>query len=67
MSIVKYRYVFNWYNYNVRRVSRNSQEGGGPKSKSLFFFFFQFFRGGGPAPKLAEKMTISTKKVAKYR
>ena len=28
---------------------------------------FHFFRGGGPAQKLAEKMTFSTKKVAKYR
>ena len=44
------------------------------KFESLFFFFFfffffafQFIRGGGPAQKLAEKMTISTKKVAKYR
>ena len=46
---------------------------GGPKSESLFFFFFFFFLlfnfsgGGGPAQKLAEKMTITTKKVAKYR
>ena len=46
---------------------------GGPKSESPFFFFFffffafQFFRGGGPAQKLAEKMIFSTKKVAKYR
>ena len=40
---------------------------GGPKSESLFFFFFfafQFFRGG-PDQKLAEKMTISTKKSSK--
>ena len=36
---------------------------GGPKS--FFFFAFQFFRGGGPAQKLAEKMIFSTKKVAK--
>ena len=41
---------------------------GGPKSESLFFFFFFFFcfsifQGGGPAQKLAEKMTFSTKKV----
>ena len=42
--------------------------GGGPKSESLFFFFaFQFFRGGGPAENIAEKMIFSTKKVAKYR
>ena len=42
---------------------------GGPKSESLFFFFFCFsiFQGGAPAQKLAEKMTISTEKVAKYR
>ena len=40
---------------------------GGSKSKSLFFFAFQFIRGGGPAQKLAEKMTFSTTKVAKYR
>ena len=33
----------------------------------LFFFAFQFFKGGGPAQKLAEKMTFSTKKVAKCR
>ena len=31
----------------------------------FFFFAFQFFRGC-PAQKLAEKMTFSTKKVAKY-
>ena len=42
---------------------------GGPKSESLFFFFFLVFnfQGGGPAQKLAEKMTFSTKKVVKYR
>ena len=36
------------------------------ESRKAFFFVFQFFRGG-PAQKLAEKMTISTKKVAKHR
>ena len=42
--------------------------GGGPKSESLFFFFcFSLFQGGGPAQKLAEKNTFSTKKGAKYR
>ena len=41
--------------------------GGGPKSESPFFFAFQFFRGGGPAQKIAEKMIFFTKKVAKYR
>ena len=43
---------------------------GGPKSENLFFLFFfafQFFRGGGAAQKIAEKMIFSTKKVAKYR
>ena len=40
--------------------------GGGQNLKAFFFFAFQFFRGG-PAQKLAEKMTFSTKKVAKYR
>ena len=35
---------------------------GGPISESLFFFFLLFnFSGGGPAQKLAEKMTFSTK------
>ena len=35
--------------------------------KTFFnFFSFQFLRGG-PAQKIAEKMTFSTKKVAKYR
>ena len=32
-----------------------------------FFFAFQFFRGGGPAQNIADKMILSTKKVAKYR
>ena len=45
---------------------------GGPKSESVFFFFFfffafQFFRGAGPSSEIAEKITFSTKKVAKYR
>ena len=48
------------------------RKGGGPKSESLFFFFFFFFcfsifRGGGPAQKIAEKMILPTKKVAKYK
>ena len=45
--------------------------GGAQNLKAFFFFFFfafQFFRrGGGPAPKIAEKKIFSTKKVAKYR
>ena len=42
---------------------------GGPKSEFFLFFFFCFslFQGGGPAQKLADKKTFSTKKVAKYR
>ena len=62
-------------------MSRNSQEGGpkyvqefargggGAKYLKAFFFFllFNFSGVGGPAQKLAEKMTFSTKKVAKYR
>ena len=40
---------------------------GGPNLKAFFFFAFQFFRGGGPAQKIAEKMILSTEKVAKYR
>ena len=39
---------------------------GGPKSESFFFLLFNF-SGGGPAPKIAEKLIFSTKKVAKYR
>ena len=41
--------------------------GGGQNLKALFFFAFQFFRGGGAAQKIAEKVIFSTKKVAKYR
>ena len=44
--------------------------GGAQNLKAFFFFFFFFllfnFSWGGPAQKLAEKMTFSTKKVAKY-
>ena len=44
------------------------RKGGGAQNlKAFFFFAFQFFRGGGPARKIAEKMTFSTKKVATYR
>ena len=47
-------------------------KGGGAQSLKAFFFFFffllfNFSGGGGPAQKLAEKMTITSKKVAKYR
>ena len=37
---------------------------GGPKKP---FFAFQFFKGGGAAQKIDEKMIFSTKKVAKHR
>ena len=40
---------------------------GGAQNLKAFFFAFQFFRGWGPAQKIAEKMIFSTKKVAKYR
>ena len=52
---------------NVPGACPGIRKRGGPESESLFFFAFQFFRGGGPAQKLAEKMTSLTKKVAKYR
>ena len=39
---------------------------GGAKSERLFFLLFNFLGGGGPAQKIPEKMTFSTKKVAKY-
>ena len=42
------------------------RKGGGRKSES-FFFAFQFFKGGGLAQKITEKITFPTKKVAKYR
>ena len=41
--------------------------GGAQNLKAFFFFCFSIFQGGGPAQKLAEKMTFSTEKVAKYR
>ena len=43
------------------------KRGGGPKSESVFFLLLNFSGGGGPAQKIAEKMTFSTKKVAKFR
>ena len=44
----------------LRRVSRNLQ--GGAQNLKAFFFCFSIFQGGA-----AQKMIISTKKVAKYR
>ena len=50
---------------------RNLQEGGVQNLKAFFSFFFfllfTFSGGGGPAQKLSEKKTFSTKKVAKYK
>ena len=39
----------------------------GAAQNFFFFLLFNFPEGGGPAQKRAEKMTFSTKKVAKYR
>ena len=39
----------------------------GARNSESFFFAFQYFKGGGPAQKIADKMTFPTKKVAKYR
>ena len=43
------------------------RKGGGQYLKAFVFFCFSIFQGGGPAQKVVEKMTFSTKKVAKYR
>ena len=40
---------------------------GGAQNLKAFFFAFQFFRGGGPARNIGEKMIFSTKNVAKYK
>ena len=45
------------------RVQEFVRGGGGAK---FFFWAFQFFKGGGLAQKIAEKMTFLIKKVAKY-
>ena len=37
------------------------------KGGGCSFLLFSIFQGGGPAQKIAEKMILSTKKVAKYR
>ena len=39
----------------------------GAQNLKAFFFLLFNLSGGGPAQKLAEKMTFSTTKVAKYR
>ena len=39
----RYNIKINGIGGHIRRVSRNSQEGGGPKFESFFFFFFFFF------------------------
>ena len=40
---------------------------GGAQNLNFFFFLLFNFSGRGPAQKIAEKMTFSTEKVAKYR
>ena len=39
----RYYHYHGHYSCHHRRVSRNSQEGGGPKSESPFFFCFSIF------------------------
>ena len=56
----------NVYVFTIQARVQEFVRGGGPKSESLFSGF-SIFEGGGPAQKIAEKMTFSTKKVAKYR
>ena len=62
---------FTIYTLLINDLQARVQEfarGGAQNLKAFFFFFFafQFFRGGGPAQIIAEKMIFSTKKVAKY-
>ena len=52
--------------YTQARVQEFAR-GGAQNLKAFFFFLLFNFPGGGPAQKRAEKMTFSTKKVAKYR
>ena len=66
-------YTFDSWKNCVNEQARVQEfAGGGAQNLKAFFFFFFFFfiftfSGGGPAQKLAEKKTFSTKKVAKYR
>ena len=69
-------YIFNckhfqtlFYQINTQARVQEFARRGAQNLKAFFFFFFWFsiFQGGGPAQKLAEKMTFSTKKVVKYR
>ena len=57
----------NVYVFTIQARVQEFVRGGGPKSESLFFGFSIFEGGGGPAQKITEKMTFSTKNVAKYR
>ena len=54
-------------NRNQARV-QELVRGGAQNIKAFFFRFsiFKYFRGGGAAQKVAEKMIFLTKKVAKY-
>ena len=54
-------------NVYVFTIQARVQEFVRVQNLKAFFLAFQFLRGGGPAQKIAEKMTFSTKKVAKYR
>ena len=57
----------NVYVFTIQARVQEFVRGGGVQNLKAFFLAFQFLRGGGPAQKIAEKMTFSTKKVAKYR
>ena len=65
-------FLFIWGDlFRMRACPGIRKRGGGAQNLKAFFFFFffafQFFRGGGPAQKIAEKMIFSIKKVAKSR
>ena len=66
MKMELFRIFFNMHTWQPR-VQEFVRGGGGPKSESLFFLLFNFSGGGAPAQKIAEKITFSTEKVAKYR
>ena len=58
--------IVYWYTRISGACPGIRKRGGGAQNlKGFFFFAFQFFRVGGPAQKIAEKMIFLTKKVAK--
>ena len=65
---IKVCLLFKLHYYNAVACPR-IRKGGGPENLKVFFvcLFFQFVNGGGGAQKIAEKMILPTKKVAKYR